>query len=154
MTRQEAQDRYELLFPSEYIKAVDLNGRDVTKTIKRVERTELKMRGGRAEKKVVIYFSDSEKKLVCNRTNADTIAKIYGPHVSSWIGQKITMFSTTTTFGSKTVDCVRIRETAPRAATKPARQDDEPPHDPETGEVFDYGPPPMSEEELAALESK
>jgi hypothetical protein len=67
------------------------------------------MRGGVKKLKVVIVFGDSDKKLVCNRTNADLIAAELGPHVSKWIGQKITMWPTTTTFGRETVECVRIK---------------------------------------------
>jgi hypothetical protein len=123
-------DHYELLFPSEYVKCADLRGNDVTKTISKVWRDELQMRGGVKKKKAILSFKDSEKKLVCNRTNADTIAKLYGPHTSEWIGKKITMYPTTTTFGSETKDCIRIRPSVPSGKATA-----EPKHDETTGEV-------------------
>ena len=101
--------RYEFMFPSEFVKAADLAGKDVTVTIKSVTMDELTMRGGRKENKGVIRFEKAEKKLVLNRTNADTIAAIYGKDTDDWIGKKITMYPTTTTFGRDTVECIRIR---------------------------------------------
>ena len=99
-----------LMFPSDFVKADDLNGKDVTKTIKAVTMDELTMAGGRKETRPVIRFSDAEKKLVLNKTNAVTIAGMYGKETDNWIGKKITMFPTETTFGSDTVDCIRIRK--------------------------------------------
>lgn len=105
--------RYELMFPSEFVKAADLNGKDVTVTIKAVTVDELTMRGGRKENKGVIRFEKAEKKLVLNRTNADTIAKLYGNETENWIGKQITMYPTRTTFGRDEVECIRIREEKP-----------------------------------------
>ena len=102
--------RVELMFPSDFVKAADLGGKDVTKTIKSVTIDELTMRGGRKEKKPVIRFSDAEKKLVLNKTNATVIAKMYGNETDNWVGKQITMYPTTTTFGADTTDCIRIRE--------------------------------------------
>ena len=101
--------RVELMFPSDFVKAADLNGKDVTKTIKSVTIDELTMRGGRKEKKPVIRFQDAEKKLVLNKTNATTIANMYGNATDAWIGKQITMFPTETTIWAETTDCIRIR---------------------------------------------
>lgn len=102
--------RVELMFPSDFVKAADLAGKDVTKTIKSVTIDELTMHGGRKEKKPVIRFTDAEKKLVLNKTNSLIIAKLYGNETDNWVGKKITMYPTTTTFGADTTDCIRIRE--------------------------------------------
>ena len=101
-----------LMFPSDFVKAADLDGKDVTKTIKAVTMDELTMTGGRKETKPVIRFSDADKKLVLNRTNANIIASMYGNETDNWIGKKITMFPDVTTFGRDTVDCIRIRKEA------------------------------------------
>jgi len=99
-----------LLFPSDFVKAEDLEGKDVTKTIKSVTVDELTMAGGRKEARPVIRFKDAKKKLVLNKTNAVTIASMYGNETDDWIDKPITMFPTETTFGNKTVPCIRIRD--------------------------------------------
>ncbi len=99
-----------LMFPSDFVKADDLNGKDVTKKIKAVTMDELTMAGGRKETRPVVRFSDAEKKLVLNKTNAITISKMYGNETDEWIGKQITMYPTETQFGSETVDCIRIRK--------------------------------------------
>jgi len=71
---------------------------------------ELTMSGGRKETRPVIRFSDAEKKLVLNKTNATAIAGMYGNETDAWIGKKITMYPTETQFGSETVDCIRVRK--------------------------------------------
>ncbi len=50
-----------LMFPSDFVKAGDLDGKDATKTIKAVTMDELTMSGGRKETRPVIRFSDAEK---------------------------------------------------------------------------------------------
>jgi hypothetical protein len=100
---------YRLLYPNDYIGAHNLQGKDVTKTIKAVEVEGLRTQGGKVERKPVVIFSDSDKKLVLCKTNARTIAAIYGNEVERWRGKRITMFPTQTKFGPATVDCIRIR---------------------------------------------
>jgi hypothetical protein len=130
---------YRLLFPNDYIAAHDLRGKDVVKTIKTVAIEKLRMTGGRQEKKPVVLFSDTPKKLVLNKTNAKLIAAQHGCDTDQWAGRKIVLYPTTTLLGPNTVDCVRVREQAPRKP-EPAHQSatpDEDPFDIETGEVSD-----------------
>lgn len=124
----------ELLFPTEYVAAAELKGRDVTLTIARVQVDELQRKGSSAkERKPIIYFTETKKKLVLNKTNAKTIAALYGGEVSAWAGKRITLFPTTDKFGRETVDCIRIRPKAPpakgQAAPAPAQQQSEPDQD-------------------------
>jgi hypothetical protein len=110
-----------LLFPSKYLGAADLKGQDVTLVIDHMNIDALQMVGGRKEAKPVLYFrkpkdnTPIDKMLVCNKTNARTIAKLYGKEVEGWAGKKITLYPTTTTCGRNTVDCIRIREQVPGA---------------------------------------
>jgi hypothetical protein len=98
----------ELLFPSRYIKCADLLGKLVTKTIKKVAIDTLVRVGGAKEKKPVIWFSDTEKMLVLNKTNCRAIIELYGKETNDWIGKKITLKPDRDKFGGKMVDCVRI----------------------------------------------
>lgn len=118
----------ELLFPSKYIKSSDLMGKDVTKTIKKVAMDTLVRQGGQKDKKPVIWFSDTEKMLVMNKTNCKTIISLYGKETNDWIGKRITLYPTRAQFGGSEVDAVRIRAMKPDTNTEPA-------HDQTTGEV-------------------
>ena len=106
-----------LLFPSQFIAAADLKGRDVTLTISRLGIGEsLRAEGGKAVKKHIVYFAemdkrpeDDRKKWVLNKTNAKTIAKLYGNDTDAWIGKRITLFPTTCQSFGETVDCIRVK---------------------------------------------
>lgn len=134
----------ELLFPSDYLAAVEFKGRDVTLTIVKVFKDELKMRGGKSELKPVLSFRETKKKLVLNKTNADSIAEMYGTEATEWVGKRVTFYPTKTQCGRETVDCVRVREVVPQGKpqpTQPARQPDPEPGDgfgePATNTPFD-----------------
>lgn len=102
------------MYDRDYIFAFDLAGKDVTVRIARVEAATLTGSGGRKAKKPVIHFEGKDKGLALCKTNSKTIAAIYGNDTDAWVGKLITMFPTTTTFGSDTVDCIRIRPQAPK----------------------------------------
>jgi hypothetical protein len=126
------------LYDKAYIYSYDLEGKDVTVTIERVTRGTLVGTGGKSNKKPVLHFKGTEKGLALNITNARVIAGLYGGFDSeAWIGKKVTLFPTTTTFGAQTVDCIRIRPTIPPAKSKTGtiKSDVPPPNvDPATGE--------------------
>lgn len=135
-------NRVELLFPSRYLKAAELRGRDVTVTIKDIDpRGELQMRNGKKEHKPVVSFKESDKLWVMNVTCARSIAKVYGPEVTSWVGKRITIYPTLVSCGGQQVEGIRVREKAPGAKANGAKiepeqtVEKEPDHDPSTGEV-------------------
>ena len=112
------------LFDKEFIYAYDLEGRDVTVTIERVQGGTLIGEGGKSNKKPVLYFKGSKKGLALNITNARTIAGLYVSFDSEkWLGKKITIYPTTTTFGSRTVECIRVRNVIPKGQGQPIRDD-------------------------------
>lgn len=109
-------------FPSNYLKAADLNGHNVTVTIVSVELVELGQ-GRDKETKLLIAFRGKDKQLVCNKTNANTIAKLYGDDTDSWIGQKITIGPREVEFQGDMVQAIRVSIQKPAgapAAVKPA----------------------------------
>ncbi len=53
--------------------------------------------------------------LLLNKTNAKTIARLYGKAPRGWIGHLITLYCTTTERNGETVDCIRIRPEEPKA---------------------------------------
>lgn len=111
---------YRALFDRDYIGAWDLEGRDTTVTIERVEAGELVGEGGRKTKKPIIAFVGKTKKFIANVTNCRTISTLYGPKVEAWKGKRITLYPTVTRDpkGSGDVECIRVRPREPTGATQ------------------------------------
>lgn len=119
-------------FPSNYIRAIDLKGRDVTVTISRVVMEDI---GG--DTKPVLYFQGTSKGMVLNKTNANNIASMYGDESDAWSGRQITVFPSQTDFQGKSVPCIRVRING--AAPSPAPVDHVNPENnlPPVGHPFD-----------------
>ncbi len=109
-----------LMFPSKYVAAEDLKGRDVAVTIRRVEIATLQMKGGGTEKKFLIHFDGKDKPLVLNKTNATTIAMLHGGAAEKWTGKRITLWPTTCSAFGATTTCIRVRDKCPDDTSKPA----------------------------------
>jgi|SRR6185436_2027150 len=108
---------YRTMFDSEYLGAWDLP-RDVTVTIATVKAGQLVGEKGRTAKKPIITFVGKQKGFAANKTNCKTIAAMYGTNTKDWIGKKITLYATTTEFGGKQMDCIRVRPQVPAAAKR------------------------------------
>src|ERR1017187_8912967 len=99
-------------FPSDYLKASDLQGHNVTVAISRVEMREI---GG--EPKPILYFHGKERGMVLNKTNANKIAEIFGDDTDDWEGGEVILYEAMVDFQGKTVPAIRIRM-APRKVGK------------------------------------
>lgn len=107
-----------MMDPKEMLFAFDLDNRDITLEIVKVIAGELTGEQGRKTKKPIASFKGTEKKLALNSTNCATIAQLYGSNeTNDWAGKRITLFPTTTNFGGKTVDCIRVRPFLPKEKT-------------------------------------
>jgi len=106
--------RVELLYPSRYLIAAELQDRDITLTIESVAPEELTMQGGVTETKPVLRFAKTKKLFVLNKTNAYTIAEMYGPETDDWAGKRVTLYPTRVPFGPDQVDAIRIRQSTPK----------------------------------------
>lgn len=113
------------MYEKEFIYSYDLEGRDVTVTIRAVTAGKLTGKGGKSSKKPVVYFEGSQKGLGLCITNARTIAALYGNSFKSedWIGKRITLYPTTTQFGAETVECIRIRNVLPKGKAEKLADD-------------------------------
>ena len=120
-------------FPSNYVKASDLNGKPCPLTIRTCVLEELGQ-GNDKEKKPVLYFQERQKGLVLNKTNSYTVADAYGDETVNWEGKPIEVYPTQVEFKGKQVDGIRVRiqpaaQPAPPAAAAAAAApmaDDEP----------------------------
>lgn len=92
------------IFPSKYLKAADLNNQEHS----------LRIVGWNIEKlgdesKLLLSFSGAKKGLICNKTNADRIAHLYGPDTDGWIGKEIILYPEMVNFGGKVTEAVRVK---------------------------------------------
>lgn len=76
------------LFPSRFIKSADIGDTDMVLTISKVEIEDLGY-GDAKDTKPVVYFQEIEKGLVLNKTNGETIVKLYGREIAGWSGKKL-----------------------------------------------------------------
>lgn len=109
------------MFDRDYIGSWDLEGRDVTLTIASVKGETLTAPGAKKSKRPVVKFEGKDKGMIFNKTNANIVAKMYGPLTDRWVGKRITIYPTTTKFGSETVECIRVRASVPEDK-RPARE--------------------------------
>lgn len=111
-------------FPSKYLKASDLQGHIVNVQIERVEMSDVGT-ADEPDSKPVLYFVGKEKGLVLNKTNANTIAGMYGDDTDDWTEKWISLFEDETDFNGRRVACIRVRLKPPTGkqngqAAKPA----------------------------------
>ncbi|HTE41722.1 MAG TPA: hypothetical protein VK629_12895 [Steroidobacteraceae bacterium] len=118
---------YRTMYDRDYIGHFDLpEGNDMTLTIKNVIAGELTAVGGRKSKKPIVHFREPVKPLICNKTNAKTIATLYGNAVEQWKGKRVTLCVSTTRDpnGGGECECIRIRPKVPAAGKEPAAAPD------------------------------
>lgn len=122
-------------FPSKFISASDLQGREATVKITHVSTDEI---GGK--QKFICFFAGKQKGLVLNKTNWNSIARISGHDNSDdWTGVNVCLYETMVDFQGDSVPAVRIKnppkqQQAPQQ-TKRARPSS-------TDMVPDQEPPP------------
>lgn len=102
------------VFPSNYIKADDLQGREVPVVI-----ADAKIEKLGNDQKLVLYFQHKDKGLVTNKTNAGRISYLYGDDTDGWIGREIVLGSEFVEYQGRSVKAIRIKPPA-RAAASPA----------------------------------
>ena len=97
---------------SRFLRADDLKN-EIRLKIKNV--TEEKMADG--EVKLTIWFTNSKRGLVLNRTNNRTIRAAFGDAVDGWSGKIIVLYPTTAEFRGKMGPAMRVRIPPPKQAT-------------------------------------
>lgn len=116
---------YRKMFDSDWLRAVDLDGRAVTVTIATVKAGAIRNKA-KSDKRPVVTFQGKKKPLALNKTNAATIASMFGNDTTEWVGKQIVIYPTRTTFGADEVDCIRVKRPARQASAPPAEPVDSP----------------------------
>ena len=102
-------------FPSEYLKAADLDDQEITLRITAVKMGKVSDDG---KMKPILYFEDQKQGLALNKTNATVIKKSYGEETDEWIGKDIVLYPATVEFKGDMVEAIRVRIIKPRTATR------------------------------------
>lgn len=95
-------------FPSNYLKAADLQKRTVT-----VKIIDVRMEDIDSNHKPVLYFDGKDRGLVLNKTNARMIAYQLGDDTDAWVGAEIDLYPTMTSFQGKPVEAIRVNVRPP-----------------------------------------
>lgn len=111
-------------FPSNYLKASDLQGRNITVKIDRVEKEKIG-----TDSKLVLYFQGKEKGMVLNKTNANNIGYLYGEETDDWHGCEITLFEAMVDYQGKTVPAIRVKSPQRKPQQQPSQRQPAPTDD-------------------------
>lgn len=104
-------------FPSKYLKASDLQGREVKVIMQNVEREKLG-----DDMKPILYFKGKDKGVVLNKTNSNTISDAYGDDTEDWFDQPLILFSVMVDFQGKVGPAIRVRAPTAKDQRKAAPQ--------------------------------
>lgn len=113
------------IFPSKYLSAKDLDGREPVVSINRAV-----METVGDDRKIVVYFDGKDKGLVLNKTNFSAIEDITGQDdTDNWPGYKVKLVTRKVEYQGKRVPAIRIedppsapgsrRQSAPEATYEP-----------------------------------
>ncbi len=106
----DANTSIDQLFPSKWLKSSDLGSSARTATISRID---FELVGNEKEKKAVVSFHNTTKRLILNRTNAQILANLYGSKVLGWVGKRIILYSAEVLFRGMPTQAIRIKEEIP-----------------------------------------
>lgn len=109
-------------FPSKFLKASDLPEEGtITVTIEQVAMAEV---GMDKQRKLVINFEEQDKAMICNQTNAKTIAKVTGSRdTDEWIGKQIRLHRADVEFKGDMVESIRVSTKAGKPSAKAEPED-------------------------------
>ena len=113
------------LFP--YIIGDSLIGKTATMTMANVVPEEMQNNRGQKETKYVLYFQETDKGLILNKTNSATIARLYGPETENWQGEQVTLYGEEVKAFGKTHNAVRIAPAKPAPAKSNGKKTDSQP---------------------------
>jgi hypothetical protein len=99
-------------FPSNYLRAADLCGKEVDVTIDRVTSEEFEQDGKKLKKPVVHFRNAGIKPLVTNKTNALLIAAACSSDdYNTWPGRQVRLYADLVNFRGKVSEAIRVKRT-------------------------------------------
>lgn len=98
-----------------YIAGDSLVGKSVPMTISRIAMEEVEGQNGKKEEKLVMYFAESKKGMILNKTNAKRIGRLFGPETDDWQGNVIELYTEPVKAFGETHNALRVREAKAQA---------------------------------------
>jgi len=95
-------------FSSNYLRAVDIKGKDVRATIESFKIENIGQ-GAEAKELPVLRFKGKEAGFVLNKTNANIIQGALGDETDDWVGREVELFVTQVGYKGEMVDGIRCR---------------------------------------------
>jgi hypothetical protein len=148
-------------FSGDYITADSFDGKVPMLTIDHVQKVDLEDDKGKTRSRPVVYFRETKRGWVLNKTSAQALSALFGHETDKWAGKRVSLGAELVQFGKERVLGIRVRGSPdiaspvtfdlklprkrPQKVTlvptggKPApgpAPTAEPVIDPETGEVF------------------
>jgi hypothetical protein len=97
-------------FPSKWLKAEDLGGKDLPVTVDHTSLEGVQAPGGALEQKVTLHFREGFKSLILNSTNFKAMVAITGQEDSdNWTGAQALLTTEQAAFGGKIYPAIRIK---------------------------------------------
>jgi len=112
MSNDQDKTHWKKLTNTNYIGSYALQpGKDLVVTITEVKKEMVKDATG-SESECLIVHLQNQKPLICNKTNAKSIAKAVGsPFIEDWKGKQIALYIASVRAFGETVDGLRVRPT-------------------------------------------
>jgi hypothetical protein len=111
-----SKTHYKKLQDKPYIGSWDIEiGSEPIFTIDYVKSEPVTGERGVVSKCIVVYFKERDvKPLIANKTNQNTIARVYEtPYIEDWSGKQIQLFVERVNFRGEMIDAIRIRNRIP-----------------------------------------
>lgn len=102
------------MFP--YLEGEELLNKTMTLTIQDIKSEKLRNNAGKEEAKEVLYFKESQKGFVLNKTNAKRIAQLYGKTTGAWAGKQITLYTEKVQAFGESHNALRVAPAVPEAS--------------------------------------
>jgi hypothetical protein len=115
-----SDENFDDLYGSQYLAATDLK-KPFTSTIEDIEQQDFAKQGERQRMKAVLHLKGVRKPIVCNKTNAISLAEAYGKDFDDWKGKRVKVQAERTSFNGKPVMGLRLYpadEEKPKAVSK------------------------------------
>lgn len=106
------------VYPSKYLRAEDLQGREIQVTISHVVVETFD--DGKA--KPIAYFQGKTKGVALNKTNSTNISAAFGPETDHWAGKPVILYPAWVDYQGKSVQAIRIRPSYPNTQPAPMPQ--------------------------------
>jgi hypothetical protein len=114
------------VFPSKWLKGVEIEGLEVKVIIDRVEMQEIQEG---EPLKACMFFLGKEKGIVLNATNWDRCEYAFGPESDDWCGKPLTLYTEEIRFQGKVGPSIRVRPPAKKQPPKRAESENPAPVD-------------------------